>query len=138
NLPIESVTENAFRILGDRGKIKPAKTHSCSQCTHPYKITVDNPESSDYNPVRMVVVDGIVTGPTHCAIPGCTSPLANHHGESFCTTHCDEWGNKCCVINCEYNVVPKTCACAEHQSLWKKHQFQHSKTYLSGLCRALQ
>ncbi|KAF9039092.1 hypothetical protein BJ165DRAFT_1551557 [Panaeolus papilionaceus] len=147
NLPIESVTENAFRILGDRGKIKPAKTHSCSQCTHPYKstadvlpvhagnehdvveatvganatVTVDNPESSDYNPVRMVVVDGIVTGPTHCAIPGCTSPLANHRGESFCTTHRDEWGNRC-----------------RHQSLWKKHQFQHSKTYLSGLRRALQ
>ncbi|KAF9040623.1 hypothetical protein BJ165DRAFT_1416285 [Panaeolus papilionaceus] len=86
----------------------------------------------------MVVVDGIVTGPTHCAYPGCTSSLANHCGESFCITHVNEWANRCCVVDCRSDLIPNTYACAQHQPLWKKHQYQHSKTYLSGLRRALQ
>ena len=31
----------------------------------------------DYAPVKMVVVDGIVMGPTHCAYGDCTSALGN-------------------------------------------------------------
>ena len=39
--------------------------------------------------VKMVVMDGIVMGPTHCAFDGCTGALANAHGhgESFCIIH---------------------------------------------------
>ena len=35
----------------------------------------------------MVVVDGIVMGPTHCAFPNCDDSLDNARGESFCTDH---------------------------------------------------
>ena len=43
--------------------------------------------------VKMVVMDGIVMGPTHCAFDGCTGALANArgHGESFCVIHRTEF-----------------------------------------------
>ena len=76
NLPISDVAEKAFDILGQKGTIHAAIPHSCSECTHPYKATVDinppnhpvegmdideGPPSAD---IKMVVLDGIVMGPT--------------------------------------------------------------------------
>ena len=76
NLPISDVAEKAFDILGQNGIIHAAIPHSCSECTHPYKATVDinppippvdgmnideDPPSAD---IKMVVLDGIVMGPT--------------------------------------------------------------------------
>jgi len=39
--------------------------------------------------VKMIIMDGIVMGPTHCAFDNCTGPLSNArgHGESFCRVH---------------------------------------------------
>ena len=37
----------------------------------------DEPMNVDHAPVKMVVVDGIVMGPTHCAYGDCTSALGN-------------------------------------------------------------
>jgi hypothetical protein len=45
-------------------------------------------------PVKMIVVDGIVMGPTHCAYDGCTSELANAHGGVFCHYHDLQHGAK--------------------------------------------
>ena len=76
NLPISDVAEKAFDILGQSGTIYAAISHSCSECSHPYKESVDiNPPSSpidgmdiDESPpsaeIKMVVLDGIVMGPT--------------------------------------------------------------------------
>jgi hypothetical protein len=76
NLPISDVAEKAFDILGQNGTIHGGIPHSCSECTHPYKATVDidppippvdgmdvdeDPPSAD---IKMVVLDGIVMGPT--------------------------------------------------------------------------
>jgi CxC5 like cysteine cluster associated with KDZ transposases len=41
NSDIKSVMHHAFDILGERGIITPGHTHSCSECTHPYKATAD-------------------------------------------------------------------------------------------------
>ena len=80
NLPISDVAEKAFDILGHNGTIHAAIPHSCSECTHPYKATVDinppiplvdgmnideGPPSAD---IKMVVLDGIVMGPTVSSI----------------------------------------------------------------------
>ena len=54
----------------------------------------------DHAPVKMVVLDGIVMGPQHCAYGDCTSDLANAHGGSFCAFHENQWGARCCVHNC--------------------------------------
>ena len=76
NLPISDVAEKAFDILGQNGTIHAAIPHSCSECTHPYKATADiNPpippvdgmvidEDPPSEDIKMVVLDGIVMGPT--------------------------------------------------------------------------
>ena len=38
-------------------------------------------------PVKMVVLDGIVIGPQHCAFDNCTADLANTRGGVFCLVH---------------------------------------------------
>ena len=73
NLPISEVSGKAFDILGHNGSIHAATHHSCSECSHPYKHNV-NPTAAptddmdiDEDPsadVKMVVLDGIVMGPT--------------------------------------------------------------------------
>ncbi|KAF8799935.1 hypothetical protein BYT27DRAFT_7315101, partial [Phlegmacium glaucopus] len=45
------------------------------------------------SPVKMIVIDGIVMGPTHCAADNCTADLLNARGEAFCATHVTEFGN---------------------------------------------
>lgn len=79
-LSIEEVTKEAFNVLGANGVIRVAGEHSCSECTQEYKATADIISSSsaasanndedmqvDDTSVQMVVLDGIVTGPSVCA-----------------------------------------------------------------------
>jgi hypothetical protein len=78
-LKIKEVTEQAFNLLGQNGRIHSAAGHTCAECTHQYKSTADvmppdnDPQNAttssedmdvDFAPVTMVVVDGIVMGPT--------------------------------------------------------------------------
>jgi len=79
NLRIRDVTEQAFNYLGQNGHIHSAAGHTCAECTHKYKQTADvipsdnEPQNTtsglqemddNFAPVTMVVVDGIVMGPT--------------------------------------------------------------------------
>ena len=108
-LPIEDVTTEAFAQLGDNGLIRAAHEHTCSECTQSYKSTADvisdinapggennnisvsqeledGEETNmeiDHAPVKMVVLDGIVMGPTHCAFDNCTADLDNYRGGAF-------------------------------------------------------
>ena len=93
---IYEVAREAFTYLGDGGIIRVADGHSCGECAQPYKKTADAihhnnptavlednelplpasvqqpPASSNSNAnqslVKMVVLDGIVMGPTVCFI----------------------------------------------------------------------
>ena len=82
-LNINEVTAQAFNCLGQNGHIHSATGHTCTECTHKYKKTVDvmppnnEPQNTtsgsqkmdvDFAPVTMVVVDGIVMGPTVCIL----------------------------------------------------------------------
>jgi hypothetical protein len=70
NLPISEVTGKAYDILGDNGSINAATHHSCSDCSHAYKQSIVpttvpiNGMDIDAEDVKMVVLDGIVMGPT--------------------------------------------------------------------------
>jgi len=108
-IALDQVTKQAFSILGDRGIIRAADNHHCSECTQTYKPQADSfslfdsaatvgvdenalvpgldvnmehieetPNSLPVQPplatqsdtnadVRMVVVDGIVVGPSVCS-----------------------------------------------------------------------
>ena len=67
NLPISEVTGKAYDILGHNGSISAATHHSCSECTHafmnPTAVPVDD-MNIDAADVKMIVLDGIVMGPT--------------------------------------------------------------------------
>ena len=53
NLPISDVAEKAFNILGQNGTIHAAIPHSCSECSHPYKASVD------INPTTLTIDNGM-------------------------------------------------------------------------------
>ena len=88
-LPIDEITKEAYKSLGNHGIIWDALDHSCAECTQKYKsradfianadhsatIGMDDADinmahgpgdnvESDHAPVKMVVVDGIVMGHT--------------------------------------------------------------------------
>ena len=52
---------------------------------------------SEDSPVKLVVLDGVVMGPTHCAYDGCTQDLASRRGVVFCVQHEIERGQLCCM-----------------------------------------
>ncbi|PPR04450.1 hypothetical protein CVT24_013256, partial [Panaeolus cyanescens] len=60
NSDIDSLTKLAFQQLGQTGQIPNMATHSCDECTHPYRASVDEePDASSSDTVNMRVVDGI-------------------------------------------------------------------------------
>ena len=146
-LPIEDVTLEAFSCLGHNGLIQAAQDHACSECTQAYKRTADTisdlgveyqstpePEAA---PVKMIVIDGIVMGPTHCAFDNCTADLDNSRGGAFCSDHEIQFGNKCRVRNCQNNKVNTTQACEQHQGQWKKHTQNYNEHSMAGVQRML-
>ena len=79
----------------------------------------ENDMDIDHAPVKMVVLDGIVMGPQHCAYDNCTSDLANARGGSFCAFHENQWGARCRMHNCNNEKVPGTQACQDHAREWE-------------------
>ena len=98
----------------------------------------ENDMDIDYAPVKMVVMDGIVMGPQHCAYDNCTSDLANARGGSFCAYHENQWGARCRMSNCDNEKVPGTQACQHHAREWDKHVKNHSRHTFNGARRQLQ
>ena len=68
NLPIDAVVVEAFDILGEGGQICAVEGHECNECTKPFK-QAGGEVVSDAAPVKMVVMDGIVMGPTVSGFP---------------------------------------------------------------------
>jgi hypothetical protein len=89
--------------------------------------------------VKMVIMDGIVMGPTHCAFDNCIRALSNArgHGESFCHVHRTEFGNHCRVHDCENNRVDGTQACQQHRNDWYRYTQSRTKSSLAGVRRML-
>jgi CxC5 like cysteine cluster associated with KDZ transposases/CxC6 like cysteine cluster associated with KDZ transposases len=98
----------------------------------------ENDMDIDHAPVKMVVLDGIVMGPQHCAYDNCTSDLANARGGSFCAFHENQWGARCRMHNCNNEKVPGTQACQDHAREWDKHVKNHSRHTYHGARRQLQ
>jgi len=68
NLPIDAVVVEAFDILGEDGQIHAAEGHEFNECTKPFK-RAGGEVVPDAAPVKMVVMDGIVMGPTVSGLP---------------------------------------------------------------------
>jgi hypothetical protein len=66
-LPINAVVFEAFQQLGKNGVISIANGHACPECTQPYRRSqYEMPDQIEetHPSVKMVVIDGIVMGPT--------------------------------------------------------------------------
>jgi hypothetical protein len=126
DLSIEEIPKIAFSVLGENGIIRSAGGHECSECSQEYRPAVTSTSTvsaSDENlPVRMVVVDGIVTGPKHCAYDNCTSELKNNLKDVFCEFHKNQYGFKCHVKDCPNDKIRGTQACQAHSEQWKRHE----------------
>ena len=55
NLNVNMVAQEAFKVLGDGGKIRSADGHFCNECTHSYKETADFLTEDD--PAAIVGID---------------------------------------------------------------------------------
>jgi len=55
----------------------------------------------DMAPVKLVVMDGQVMGPCHCAYDNCTVDLSNARLGVFCIEHELLCGHLCCMRNCD-------------------------------------
>ena len=141
NLSINEVTQKAFNHLGNNGIISIANGHACLECTQPYRCSqyenIDQIEE-DCASVKMVVVDGIVMGPTNCAYNDCTSDLINARGGAFCPFHETQYGAKYRVYDCQNPKINPSQACAQHQLEWQKYVKSHSCENLSGVRRMLR
>ncbi|TFK39238.1 hypothetical protein BDQ12DRAFT_698258 [Crucibulum laeve] len=69
------------------------------------------------SPVKMVVLDGIVMGPTHCAFENCV----------FCAEHDILCFGLCHIKNC--NI---------HQHNWQSHIIRFGQQTLLGICRIIR
>jgi CxC5 like cysteine cluster associated with KDZ transposases len=67
NIAIDDLTQHAFAVLGKNGEIPGAKEHTCSDCTKPFKQTMQDTERIPNTlDVNMLTLDGVVMGPQVC------------------------------------------------------------------------
>jgi CxC6 like cysteine cluster associated with KDZ transposases len=73
--------------------------------------------------IKMVVMDGIVMGPTCCAFDGCEGALVNARGQgnSFCIAHTAEFQNRCHVHDCQNDKFGDSQACQRHHNEWYRY-----------------
>ena len=75
--------------------------------------------TEEASPVTLVVMDGVVMGPTHCAFDDCIEELQNARGGVFCARHEITHGNLCRMRDCDRPKVAPSHTCAIHQNRWR-------------------
>lgn len=118
-------------FIGER----PSQTFEPGQHTAP---SSENDMDVDSAPVKLVVLDGLLVGPAHCAFDGCESELANARGGVFCDFHQSEYGSKCRVRGCSTQKITNTQACQLHQQMWTRHVANHNRHTYAGAKRMLR
>jgi hypothetical protein len=88
--------------------------------------------------VHMVVLDGIVMGPKHCAFEGCTADLANYQTGVYCQQHVNSYGNICHMTGCTNSKLDGTLTCLQHQNQWNSHVVRFGRSSLLGVQRLLR
>jgi CxC5 like cysteine cluster associated with KDZ transposases/CxC6 like cysteine cluster associated with KDZ transposases len=103
-------------------------------------MDIDRSPSPDYeaSPVKMVVMDGVVMGPTHCAHNDCTEALQNARGGVFCGFHEIVHENKCRMRDCDNPKVPPSQTCELHHNHWYSHVIRFGRQTLLGVRRLVR
>ena len=186
-LPIAEVTKHAFKLFGEKGVIRSAEYHFCSECTHTFKQTADiitgddpaaligvdenhnvpvltgedadlavqdaaqarlnaetamdidrSPSPDEETPLKLVVLDGVLMGPTHCAYENCSQDLAWVQRAVFCVQHQILCGNLCHICDCNNIEVDPSQTCTEHQNCWYQHAVRYGCQSLLEICRMVR
>jgi hypothetical protein len=112
-------------------------------------MEIDEELSSDFNDqsgdiemqhshVNMVVMDGIVMGPKHCAYANCTNDLISYKDGVFCRDHERICGKLCRVQTCQNPKTDRTQTCIQHSNIWCSHVVRFGHSSLLGIRRLLQ
>jgi hypothetical protein len=103
-------------------------------------MDIDQSSSSsvEESPVKLVVLDGVVMGPTHCAYDNCTKNLKNAQRGVFCEQHEILRGNLCHMRGCNNPKVPPSQTCVHHQNHWYQHAVQYGRQSLLGIRRLVR
>ncbi|KAF8984862.1 hypothetical protein BDQ17DRAFT_1393809 [Cyathus striatus] len=88
--------------------------------------------------VKMVVIDGIVMGPTHCAYKDCSAKLANAHTGVFCLRHESQHEGLCRMIDCYNHHEPNSKTCVNHRQNWFNHITQFGRQSVLGIRRIIR
>jgi hypothetical protein len=94
--------------------------------------------TEEASPVTLVVMDGVVMGPTHCAFDDCIEELKNARGGVFCARHEITHGNLCRMHDCDRQKVAPSHTCAIHQNNWRQHIIRHGRQSLLGIRRLIR
>ena len=86
------------------------------------EVDRDSPVEVIRAPVQMIVMDGIVMGPKHCAIENCTGDLVNYQSGVYCQEHDNLYGKMCHMVDCTNDKLDNTLTCAQHQTQWNSHR----------------
>jgi hypothetical protein len=93
---------------------------------------------TEYSDVTMVVLDGIVFGPKHCAFENCTEDLCNYKNGVFCAEHEAIRGHLCHVQGCEDLKAAGIQTCNQHRERWHSHVVRFGRSTLLGVRRMLR
>src|ERR1700685_3957597 len=94
--------------------------------------------SEEASPVTLVVMNGVVMGPTHCAFDNCIEELKNARGGVFCARHEIAHGNLCRMRDCDRPKVAPSHTCAIHQNRWCQHIIRHGRQSFLGIRRLIR
>ena len=135
---IEEVNVNAADMVGMETRNTEIEGQGGTEADDDDGGGGDDDDDDEAAPVKMIVVDGIVMGHTHCAFDGCDADLDNARGGVYCLFHELSHGGQCHAANCENPNVAGTLACEQHQWKWRRHLVNHRKQDLGGYRRALR
>ena len=97
-----------------------------------------SPSPFEESPVKLVVLDGVVMGPAHCAYDNCTQDLAQVPKAVFCVQHELLHGNLCRMHDCNNIKVPPSQTCVQHQNRWYQHAIRYGRQSLLGFRRMVR
>ena len=89
-------------------------------------------------PIKLVVLDGVVMGLTHCAYQDCAQDLAKACRGVFCVQHEILCGTLCRMHDCDGLKVPPSQTCVQHQNRWYQHAVRYGRQSLLGIRRIVR
>ena len=99
----------------------------------------DGDESDDERaPIKLIVIDGQVMGPRHCAYDNCSADLANAQRGVFCVEHEILRGGLCRMRNCQNLKAHGSQACTQHQNRWHSHAVRYGRQTVLGISRIVR